>query len=597
MSIKNLYPTIKPSLLLDFAKTKRLDPRITFTRASTGACYDGKTVAKAEENILLNTQTFSSWGKSQSTIIPNSAVAPDGTTTASTWTPSAVSSEHYITCAEQLKDGLSYTYSVYAKSASRSWIILNHNNFSVATYTYFNISTGAVGTTGSGVTASIVSVGNNWYRCIYTITHSVASHGTTGVQLYLGNDTGTTSVFTGDGISGVYLWGAQVEQRSSVTAYTPTTSQPITNYIPVLQTVSTNAARFDHDPVTGESEGLLIEEQRTSLLTYSEDFSYWGATNSIVQSNIIVAPDGTMTGDKLVPNTAQDYTFVGKFYMISATTYTFSVYAKAGEYSRMSFWEGNVTGYFATFDLLTGTVVSVNGPTTAKIENAGNGWYRCSMAASYNAITAWWIIKPLDGSTTSPFNATRLGDGYSGIYIWGAQLEASAFPTSYIKTEASQVTRAADFALITGTNFSSWYNQDEGTVYSESISSTAFNVGGSRVAWQIDSGSGFANRYVLNHTSGDMTVVVNNTFPVNFSVPDPQSNVALKNAFAYNYNNFGNAYNGIAFESNLLGNLPIVSRLIIGDQAPNANAISGTIKKIAYYPERLTNIQLENLTK
>jgi hypothetical protein len=588
MSIKNLYPTIKPSLLLDFAKTKRLDPRITFARASTGACYDGKTVAKAEENLLTYSQEFNvTWVPGRSSVIANATTAPDGTTTADIITATATGNPLVYQAKPFAGAG---TISCYVKKGTSdfAYLYVDNPSFEAA---YFNISTGVVGSFSSSFTAtSITAIGDGWYRCVASFTSISGSN--VGFGLCDANGDGFCTVG-----KTIFAWGAQLEQRSSVTAYTPTTSQPITNYIPVLQTVSTNAARFDHDPVTGESEGLLIEEQRTSLLTYSEDFSYWGATNSIVQSNIIVAPDGTMTGDKLVPNTAQDYTFVGKFYMISATTYTFSVYAKAGEYSRMSFWEGNVTGYFATFDLLTGTVVSVNGPTTAKIENAGNGWYRCSMAASYNAITAWWIIKPLDGSTTSPFNATRLGDGYSGIYIWGAQLEASAFPTSYIKTEASQVTRAADFALITGTNFSSWYNQDEGTVYSESISSTAFNVGGSRVAWQIDSGSGFANRYVLNHTSGDMTVVVNNTFPVNFSVPDPQSNVALKNAFAYNYNNFGNAYNGIAFESNLLGNLPIVSRLIIGDQAPNANAISGTIKKIAYYPERLTNIQLENLTK
>jgi hypothetical protein len=92
------YPTIRPSLLLDFANTKTLDPRITFTRASTGTYYDGKTVAKAEENLLLQSQTFdnASWVKDNATVTANSTTAPDGTTTAETFTPTVTNGFHHI---------------------------------------------------------------------------------------------------------------------------------------------------------------------------------------------------------------------------------------------------------------------------------------------------------------------------------------------------------------------------------------------------------------------------------------------------------------------------------------------------------------------
>ena len=91
MTIQQNYPSTKPALLLDFANTKKLDPRITFTRASTATYYDGKTNAKAEENLLVRSQEFDNaiWAKTTTTVTTNSFVAPD--TTASARSPTAQS--------------------------------------------------------------------------------------------------------------------------------------------------------------------------------------------------------------------------------------------------------------------------------------------------------------------------------------------------------------------------------------------------------------------------------------------------------------------------------------------------------------------------
>ena len=80
MSISSLYPTTRPSLVLDFANTKQLDPRITFARPTTATYYDGKTVAKAEENLLKYSQEFNNaaWTKQNATVTANSIAAPDG---------------------------------------------------------------------------------------------------------------------------------------------------------------------------------------------------------------------------------------------------------------------------------------------------------------------------------------------------------------------------------------------------------------------------------------------------------------------------------------------------------------------------------------
>jgi hypothetical protein len=170
--------------------------------------------------------------------------------------------------------------------------------------------------------------------------------------------------------------------------------------------------------------GLLIEEQRTNLLTYSEEFddAAWSKTRSSITANTIVAPDGALTGDKLVENTDTGTHFVSQSAsLIANAVYTASVYAKAGERTRVQLQTANVANWTASvstvFDLSAGTVVSGTGTITP----VGNGWYRCSITATFgasNTIGGMNIFPVISGTTSS-----YTGDGYSGIYLWGAQLE------------------------------------------------------------------------------------------------------------------------------------------------------------------------------
>lgn len=581
---------IRPSLLLDFANSKALDPRVTFTRASTATYYDGSTTAKAEENLLRNTQTFSSWGKAQSTLIPNSAVAPDGTTTASIWSASAVSSEHYISCTEPLRDGLSYTYSIYVKSAGRSWVILNHNNSTGVTYTYFNVSTGVVGTTGPGVTASIVNVGNGWYRCIYTITHSTASYGTTGVQLYLGNDTGTASSFTGDGISGLYIWGAQLEQRSSVTSYTPTTTQAITRYQPVLRTAAARVPRFDHNPLTGESLGLLIEEQRTNTLLYSE-LNNWtpggtGSSTSYSLSTGTIAPTGGNAYLMIAPQSSAD---------IRRTT---SVTATASGSHTLSMFVKDYTSGFTRI-LLRNDTTSINvgnfsfnfNAPSGNYQYVGNGWYRIWITvttgiSSGNSLIAYWY--PNEGSD----GILKTG---VGSFAAGAQLEAGAFATSYIPTIGSQVTRSADAASMTGANFASWYDNEEGTLYAEAqTNNTSNNYAG--IAFL----SGTAYRaigLVYNAApTGVIFEVGNITGEVGIVLPTNNKPLFSKMIGTYKFNDFASCVSGQSVGTDAVGTIPVLDSLKIGALYDGNLALNGTIKKLVYYPKRLSNAELQEIT-
>ena len=612
MSITSNFPAIKPTLLLDFANTKQLDPRITFTRAST-ATYYGKQTAKAEENLLLQSQDFATTWTTTSlnaTITANTTAAPDGTTTADTLTDDATNGIHRVSQTVTTSNTLQMVYSVFAKYSTMRWI-----SISAATGTgtwagaKFDVQNGVLGSTsqqGTGFTAnssSITSVGNGWYRCV--LVYTAGASGSTSM-LVSGATDGTTfttsqrgsEVYIGSG-SAVFLWGAQLEQRSAVSAYTATTTQSITNYIPQLLTAASGVARFDNNPTTFESLGLLIEEGRTNLVTYSEQFdnAAWTKGAATITANTIVAPDGTLIGDKMVEDTANNTHLVQQApSYTSGTAYTYSVFAKAAERTFLQLRVSASSQFSASFNLSTGVASQLASGTTAAITSVGNGWYRCSITFTATATAVGASrIGLLSNETTQNYT----GDGYSGIYIWGAQLEAGAFATSYIPTVASQVTRAADAASMTGTNFSSWYNVAEGTLYAEGKSVDSISGTTARRYAEVNDGS----------TSNIMSIEFRTTTQSRFTVTVSDTSQATvtsggtinqfsKIAGSYAVNNFAFCANGALGTSDTSGTVPIVTQLNIGSRSDNsaASTINGTIKKIAYYPLAATPAQLQGLT-
>lgn len=235
----------------------------------------------------------------------------------------------------------------------------------------------------------------------------------------------------------------------------------------VMKFAPSNVPRIDFDPVTSECKGLLIEEQRVNLLTYSEQFenSAWQKGNCTIATNAAIAPNGTTTAEKIVEDSqAQQHYVLKTISVTSGVSYTISVFAKAAERSELflsfSTYNGTFEAANAYFNLTSGVIRSTVGGCSPVIENAGNGWFRCSISKTATA-SASSIINCAALSNGSTFFYT--GDGTSGIYIWGAQFETGAYATSYIPTTSAQVTRAADTASLSGANLSSW-NNTTGTI-------------------------------------------------------------------------------------------------------------------------------------
>jgi hypothetical protein len=600
MAIQSNFPAIRPSLLLDFANSKRLDPRVTFARASTATYYDGVTTAKAEENLFSRSQEFdqSPWTVTNAVATADTTAAPDGTTTADTLTANAGTGllPVFSNLSQTTISGASYVVSVHALAGTYSFVQIYLNNQG-AEWANFDLSTGIAQANGSCV-ATATALGGGWYRLSMAYTAGGTDRRPFFMLAASASATRAQS-WSPVGTETVVFWGAQFEQRNAVTAYTPTTTQPITNYIPRLMTAPANVARFDHNPVTDESLGLLVEESRQNVWLRSDDFANaaWTKTASSITANTIVAPDGTLTGDKLVEDTANSAHYVLQaITSVISTTYTASVYLKAAERSAVRLSRnGGVVG--SAFDLSAGTVTNAAG-STGTITAVGNGWYRCSISFAGASVTDSVYIELQTSASTS--SQTYTGDGYSGVYVWGAQWETGAFATSYIPTVASAVTRSADGPSMTGDNFSSWFNNAEGTMYVDAQSNGATANAHAAFAVSDDTTNNTmicgqllptaVRGFVRANAADQGTLSVAATVTVGYS---------YRFALAYATNNVAISLNGDAPLADTSAIIPVVDRAAIGRLFPTQTGqiLNGTIRKIAYYPLRLTDAQLQAITE
>ncbi|NBV57883.1 MAG: hypothetical protein EBR72_08860 [Bacteroidetes bacterium] len=600
------YPQIKPTLNLDFSNTKTLDPRINFRRGTPGAYYDGKTHAKAEENLLSYSEDFSNayWQKLNVGAAANSILSPNGVDNSYTLTASANAGQHamYIRYASPFFNK-EITLSVFVKSGTSSKVMLSSvfsgENLSV------DLSSQEIRVVGDILSYDITDVGNDWFRLSFTYLNDDSTwYDDNGLGVYILNDNWEYN-FTTDGTETIYIWGAQLEQRDSVTAYTPTNGNPITKYQPKLMFASPDQPRFDHDVLTGESKGLLIEESRTNLTRDSQYFTStnWSRFNTNIFSNYVVAPDGTLTGSVLSAALTEDgyvgiETIPGYITYTQGKSYTSSYYLKKGSHNYCQLYaQGLISTDFANFNLDTG---EVSGGSNASIEHVGNGWYRCSLTvvANTSTVTAASFLVIVDSmSSTRAANKTYTNTD-DNIYIWGAQLEEGSFPTSYIKTSGASATRSADNASITGENFSSWYRQDEGSIYSEA-STSDFRSSYPRI--MINDGNA-SNRIVMSFFGEQgLRVESNGVRYVDISNPSSSDDGNYhKRAIGLKEDSFSFYINGENVVSDFAGYMPMnVDRFAFYNNLSSnpADHLNGHIKKISYYPQRLTNEQLQQLTK
>jgi hypothetical protein len=408
------------------------------------------------------------------------------------------------------------------------------------------ITTNADGSTGALFTQSIAGT-----SIIYDFVATATTHYLVIVASNVENQTFSLSQ-------------ASVKQATSITNMPSAYAKNVGGLFP---------ARFDYDPVTLAPRGFLIEEQRTNLILRSQEFdnAVWAKAigQVTIAPNAGIAPDGTATADRFV-STGGSFPQMSQTGTVAAGDYAFSVWVKSDgtpQIAQALIW-GGVTVPFT--------------PTET--------WQRIVGIRTGSA-----------GGTQSMVIATNTASAAaSSFLVWGAQLEAGAFATSYIPTVASTVTRAVDIAAVTAANFSSWYNQPTGTfvveattggdIASTSYSMSALNAASSSIVGFDISASG-DYRFRVTDTNVNSAIIQ--------VVAVMSANTTYKTAGAYKAADFAATANGGAVVTDTTGTVPsnMVS-LAIGSLSAATGALSwnGHVRSIRYYPARLSNAQLQTLT-
>lgn len=431
-----------PSMIDGFIKSEAnvlstVSSDYTFSRTGgqTGINSASQIYQAERKNLLTYSEQFedASWLKQFSSISQNSIAAPNETITADKLIEDSSTNIHRLSKQVSSTAGFIYTLSVYLKAAGRNFAQVRYEN-SGSTVLYaanVNLITGEFtnGTFGSPARTitTVRSAGNGWWRVAITFESNNASISSI---IYATAVQGTVT-YAGDGTSGIYVWGAQLEQSPFATAYIPTTTAAVT--------VS--------DPAYISGQGILLEGARTNLLTYSRDMANaaWNRTDVTPTRNQTGADGAASSACLITCGGALTDTLFQQLTVTAGSTVTGSFIFKRGnnDWIQMLVWDNTADGYRTWVNLSSGTIsgsaVIGAGTGSASISALGNGWYRVQITTTPNATYTTAKIE-IRSAVSSGSNVRVSGATYIVDY---AQLEVGPFASSPIETVAAAVTRNA----------------------------------------------------------------------------------------------------------------------------------------------------------
>ena len=520
-------------------------------------------------NLLTYSQDFSNviWVKNEATISSNIATAPNGTTTADKLIENTANDSHHV-YQNATANGVN-TFSFYAKKGERTFVYAYAD--SVGQGKCFNLTSGTLGVNiiSAPINATIESVGNDWFRCTITVSITSAS----ALRIGLCSADGTFS-YLGNGTSGAFIWGGQVVEGTIAKDYQKTETR-------------LNIPRLDYS--NGTCPSLLVEPQRTNLLTYSEDIalSLTSQANTTVTSNAAISPNGILNADNIL-FAASSYRL--RSLTISATTnYTASLFFKNVNFTGTEEITLNLSD--GVYGSITATIIPSNATATftrniigwssvsGKVEDFGNGWYRVSVSgASIGGGFGWYEI----GCNVS-----------KSILIWGLQLEAGSYPTSYIPTTSASVTRNAD--VLTRAGFGN--TSTSGTLFFDFYAENITSPNGLYML-QLFAGSSLGNASFVDSNglaivaNGPSVQVYNNGYSQLVQSITPTQGQRVKIAVRYNGTNISSSINGVASSVLTDTSVGVKNALRINNGEYGTQAFNA----VAFFPSYLTDDQLELLT-
>ena len=529
----------------------------TFSRgsnlAATRVDVNG-LIEKGRENLALSSNDISTqstfWGSNQGGVTTqNSAVAPDGTTTASTITSPGT---QYGGVNQVIPISASrYTYSVYLKSVSGTPLV------------------SLIYTDPNGLLKADFNLSTSWQRYDFTFTAT----------------TGNNSIYiTSAQAVSWNAWGAQFELGLVSTSLIETGAS--TAQAGILE----DLPRLDYSG-GASCPSLLLEPQRTNVIPHSEYFgaSSWLKLNASVVDNATTSPEGVQNAAKLVEDTSNGLHYIRSPFMTSTdgSTLTTSLFVKAAGRTQIRLQEDAYNAHLVTADLVAQSVTTSG--IDAGIEPLENGWFRIYIIDAARPATRWQIRLVKDDT------ASYQGDGTSGMYIYGFQFENNAsYPTSYIPTYGSAVTRLDDDCRASG--IEDYIGKNEGTIFvdvdiKEEVNTESYFM-------RVDASSFSDTIYIVRNTDKSVSGVLRSNNSTIFNQWLPSQSGRIKAALAYKSGDFAFYINGteVATSSATYSHSFVYNDITLGEYKGSTAQMSGLMKQALVFKTRLTNAELAALT-
>jgi hypothetical protein len=569
---------------------------MSFTRASDGTRINSDGLVEVTPwNIFQYSEDFTNayWTKTNSTITANATTSPDGNTTADKVIASAIGGDKLISRITTSPIGTTYTSTAYYKASENTLAWMRLGGVTNDPYVIYNLSTQAIVSSSNLVSSSISSMGNGWYK----VTATVVSTGVLIAPcLFVLPATGYTlggdniPEFTGNGTDGGFIWGAQLNIGSTAKPYFPTTDR-------------LNVPRLTYQNGGGGCPSLLLEPQRTNVLTYSQDLSnvLWGkngVTVSLSSTDFLTLEKSYL----LAETTASSTHLLAKTTVVTiGVINTYSIYFKKGTGSSApdiirlrSLW----SDAYVNFNIVTGTKLYQSGPViSAKITAEINGWFRCTM--TYQGSTSnnnEFMIQFVNNTNTSVANLSYVGNVNADVFVAGGQNEVGSYPTSYIPTTSASATRVADACSKTG--ISSLIGQTEGVLFTDFVCN-GFKDWGTPLS--VNNGTTGQEIWITTFTNGNIRAeLYNGAVQASITYTGGVVGQRYKLAFAYKTNDFAMYVNGSLVGTDVSGTTfsgTTLSRLDFDNTSAASYGLSLIqINQAILFKTRLTNSELATLT-
>jgi len=535
----------------------------SFDRGSNAAATridENGVLQKYRENLLTYSNDFSQW-VSNNTSETSGQSGYDGSSDA--WLLDITGGTSSQRLEQSITNSGIQTFSIYVKAGTLYWVRLRTDG-STTRNVYFDLQNGVVGTS-SAIDAKIQDVGSGWFRC------SLVTDDVTRVRIYPADADGDITHTSGN----IYIQDAQLE--SGLVSTDVLTSGATTAKAGVL----IDLPRIDYSSGAG---ALLLEPQRTNAVTHSEYFGAWSAFRATITDNATTSPEGIINAAVLTEDTTNNSHPLNKTFSVSSgAEYTLSIFAKQGSrrYLALLALNGGSTIYYDLENKTAGSGGSV--------EDYGNGWLRLIYTYTTNSTSAELYIQPsVNGSSV-----VYTGDGSNAVFLYGAQLEAGSYVSSYIPNhgESGGVTRAAD--VCNGGGSAESINSVEGVLYAE-ISGLSNDT----VRISISDGTNNNNIYIELDSSNVNSVGRaggSNQFTLSSSQTITNNN---KVAIKYKANDFALYVNGTEVATDTSGNTYSANTLtsLQFDRGDGGILFYGNVKQVAVFNEALSDSELETLT-